>query len=97
MKKKQHSVEEIIRILREVEGGQTVAQVCQIHNIAEQTYYRWKQKYGGMDLSEAKRLKILEEENSRLKRKNSELSDRGCNTPQDLEYTNISTGTVFGG
>jgi putative transposase len=66
-------VEEIIRILREVEGGQTVTQVCQSHNIAEQTYYRWKQKYGGMDLSEAKRLKLLEEENSRLKRKIADL------------------------
>jgi len=73
MKKRQHSVEEIIRIIREVEGGQTVAQVCQSHNIAEQTYYRWKQKYGGMDLSEAKRLKLLEEENSRLKRKIADL------------------------
>jgi putative transposase len=73
MKKKQHSVEEIIRIIREVEGGQTVTQVCQSHNIAEQTYYRWKQKYGGMDLSEAKRLKLLEEENSRLKRKIADL------------------------
>lgn len=73
MQKKRHKVEEIFRILREVEGGQTIAQVCQVHNITEQTYYRWKQKYGGITLSEAQQLKALEEENSRLKKKVADL------------------------
>ena len=73
MQNKRHKVEEIIRTLREVEGGQSVAQVCQSHNITEQTYYRWKQKYKGMGLSEAKHLKALEEENSRLKKKVADL------------------------
>jgi len=73
MQKKRHKVEEIFRILREVEGGQTISQVCQGHNITEQTYYRWKQKYGGMTLSEAQQLKALTEENSRLKRKVADL------------------------
>ena len=73
MQKKRHKVEEIFRILREVEGGQTIVQVCQSHNITEQTYYRWKQKYGGMTLSEAQQLKALEEENSRLKKKVADL------------------------
>lgn len=73
MQKKRHKVEDIFRILREVEGGQTIAQVCQSHNITEQTYYRWKQKYGGMSVSEAQQLKALEEENSRLKKKVADL------------------------
>jgi putative transposase len=66
--KKRHSVEQIIRILKQVEGGTGLGEVCREHNISEQTYYRWKRKYGGMEQSEAVRLKGLEEENARLKR-----------------------------
>lgn len=67
--KKRHSAEQIIRILGEVENsGLKVADACRPHGISEQTYFRWKKKYGGMDVSEATRLKALEEENSRLKR-----------------------------
>lgn len=67
--KKRHSAEQIIRILKEVEGsGLKVGDACRAHQISEQTYYRWKQKYGGMDVAEARRLKELEEENARLKR-----------------------------
>jgi putative transposase len=68
MKRKVHSVEEIIRILRQADGGKTAQSVCREHNISEQTFYRWKQKYGGMDLADAKRLKELEKENSELKK-----------------------------
>jgi putative transposase len=68
MKRKSHSVEQIIRILRQADGAQTVAEVCREHNISEQTFYRWKKKYGGMDVSEARRLKELEKENSELKK-----------------------------
>ena len=67
MKKKRHSVEQIMRILRQAECGQAVQEICREHNISEQTYYRWKRKYGGMEVSEAQRLKQLEEENRRLK------------------------------
>ena len=56
-----------MRILRQAEGGQGVAQACKEHNISEQTFYRWKRKYGGMEVSDAQRLKQLEEENRRLK------------------------------
>jgi putative transposase len=67
--KKRHSAEQIIRILKEVEeSGLKVMDACRPHQISEQTYYRWKQKYGGLDVSEARRLKELEEENHRLKR-----------------------------
>jgi len=67
MKRTRHSVPEIMRILRQAEGGKTVADICKETNISEQTLYRWKRKYGGMDVSDAQRLKHLEEENRRLK------------------------------
>jgi putative transposase len=73
MKQKRFKVEEIFRIMRECEGGLSGIEVCRKHNISEQTLYRWKRKYGGMELSEAKRTKALEDENSRLKRKIADL------------------------
>lgn len=67
--KKRHSEEQIIRILREAEKNQIpIRDVCKQHNITEQTLYRWRNKYGGMDVADARRLKDLESENSRLKR-----------------------------
>jgi putative transposase len=67
--KKRHSAEQIIRILKEVEAsGLKVSEACRPHQVSEQTYYRWKQKYGGLDVTEARRLRELEEENQRLKR-----------------------------
>lgn len=66
MKKKRHSVEAIMRILREAES-ETIVIVCQRHGISEQTLYRWRRKYAGMEMADAKRLKALEEENRRLK------------------------------
>ena len=67
--KNRHSVEQIIRILGEIEkSGVKISDACRPHGITEQTYYRWRKKYGGMEVSEARRLKELEEENSRLKR-----------------------------
>ena len=68
MKGKTHSTEEIIRILRQADGGETTLSVCREHNISEQTFYRWKKKYGDMDLADAKRLKELEKENGELKK-----------------------------
>ena len=68
MKGKTHSTEEIIRILRQGDGGNTAQSVCRKHNISEQTYYRWKKKYGDMELADAKRLKALGKEKSDLKK-----------------------------
>ena len=59
MKGTRHSEEQIIAILKQGEAGLTTAELCRQHNITEQTYYRWKAKYGGLDSSEAKRLKQL--------------------------------------
>jgi Transposase. len=68
MKRSRFSEEQIIGILREQETGQKTADVCRRHGISEATFYKWKSKYGGLDVSEAKRLKSLEDENTRLKK-----------------------------
>ncbi len=76
MRKSRYSEEQIIRVLQEVERGNTVQVVCREHGIAEGTYYRWKSKFGGMDVSEARRLKELEVENRRLKTAVADLTLR---------------------
>lgn len=69
MKRKRFKTEEIIKILRSAEASDlTIEEFCRQQNISEQSYYRWKQKYGSMEPSEAKRLKYLEDENGRLKK-----------------------------
>ena len=68
MKSKRFSEERIIRILHEAEAGMPVTDVCRKYNCSEQSFYRWKAKYGGMDVSEAKRLRELERENVELKK-----------------------------
>jgi putative transposase len=74
MKKKRFSEEQIIRILKEGDALGNVREVCRQHNVTEQTYYRWRQKFGGMEVSDAKRLKALEKENSELKKLVAELT-----------------------
>ena len=68
MKQKRHSVEEIIRILREADSSKNVEVVCREHNITATSYYRWKKKYGGMELQDARRYRELERENTELKK-----------------------------
>ena len=72
--KKRHTEEQIIGILNEAQAGMPVADLLRKHNISQGTFYRWKAKFGGMDLSEARRLRALEEENTRLKRLVADLS-----------------------
>jgi len=60
--------EQIIGILKQVEAGRTVVEVCRENGVGESTFYKWKSKYGGLEVNEARRLKSLEDENSRLKR-----------------------------
>lgn len=74
MKRKRFSEEQIIRILKEGEGLGNIREVCRQHNVTEQTYYRWRSKFGGMEVSDAKRLKGLEKENSELKKLVAELT-----------------------
>ena len=68
MKRKRFSEEQIIGILKENEAGVTVAELCRKHGVSDASIYKWKAKFGGMDVSEAKRLKSLEDENAKLKR-----------------------------
>jgi len=68
MKRSKFTEEQIIGILREQEAGAKTAELCRRHGISSATFYAWKAKFGGMEVSDAKRLKALEEENGRLKR-----------------------------
>ncbi len=75
MRKSMFTEEQIINILKGVETGQRVTDACRTtHGISEQTYHRWKAKYGGLDVNEARRLKQLEDENRRLKTAVSDLT-----------------------
>ena len=68
MKGKRYSEEQIIKVLREAEAGMPVAEVCRKHGVSEWSFYRWRHKYGGMTVSDTKRLRALTEENGRLKK-----------------------------
>jgi putative transposase len=68
MKRSRFTEEQIIAILREQETGVPVADLCRKHGLSSPTFYKWKAKYGGLDVSEARRLRALEDENAKLKR-----------------------------
>jgi putative transposase len=68
MKRSRFSEEQIIAILREQEAGAKTADVCRKHGVSDSTFYKWKAKYGGMEVSDARRLKALEDENAKLKK-----------------------------
>ncbi len=72
--KKRFTEEQIVRMLKEADEGMAARDVCRKHNIAEATFYRWKSKYSGMEVSEVKRLKALEKENDDLKKIVAELT-----------------------
>ncbi len=74
MKKSRFTEAQVIRILKEVEGGRMVKEVCREYGMSDATYYNWKAKYGGMEASDIKRLKDLAQENRRLKQMYADLS-----------------------
>lgn len=74
MRKSRFTESQIVNTLKQVEGGRQVKDVCRELGISEATYYTWKSKYGGMEAADVRRLKELEEENSRLKRMYADLA-----------------------
>lgn len=74
MKKARFSEEQIVRILKEVDAGAKIVETCRKHGISDATYYHWKARYAGMDVSQLRRLKELEAENSKLKRMYADLA-----------------------
>jgi putative transposase len=74
MKRKKFSEDRIFQIIKEVEGGKTIASVCRMHGITAVTFYRWRAKYDGLKLNEAKKLREIEDENRRLKKLVADLS-----------------------
>ncbi len=74
MKRKRFSEEQIIGILKAAEVTGNIRSACKEHNVSEQTFYRWRNKYGGMEVSEAKKLRELERENAELKKMVADLS-----------------------
>jgi putative transposase len=68
MKRSKFSEEQVVGILREAQGGMTVKAVCAKHNVSEPTYYKWRKKYEGMEVSDVKQMRSMNEEISRLKR-----------------------------
>lgn len=68
MKRSRFTEEQIIGVLKEYQAGLSAAELCRKHGISDATFYNWRSKYGGMEVSEAKRLKQLEDENAKLKR-----------------------------
>ena len=74
MAKRGHSEEEILRVLREAESGDTLVEICRKHGISQQSFYLWKKKYAGLGLNELRELRQLREENGKLKRLVPDLS-----------------------
>ena len=74
MKRSRFSEQQIIAILQEAESGVKVADICRHHGVGQSTFFKWKSKYGGLEVSELKRIKDLEEENRKLKRMYADLS-----------------------
>lgn len=74
MRKSRFTESQIVAVLKQVEGGRTVKDVCREHGVSENTYYNWKSKYGGMEVSDIRKMKDLIEENRQLKQMYADLS-----------------------
>jgi len=74
MKRSKYSETQIVGILREADAGMKVVEICRKYGISDATYYKWKSKYGGLEVSDVRRLRELEAENAKLKRMYAELS-----------------------
>ena len=68
MKRQRHTEEQIIQVLNEAQAGATIDELCRRHGISQATYYKWRQKFGGLQVSDTRRLRLLEDENRKLKK-----------------------------
>ena len=68
MKRQRHTEEQIIQVLNEAQAGATIDELCRRHGISQATYYKWRQKFGGLQVSDSRRLRLLEDENRKLKK-----------------------------
>jgi putative transposase len=93
MKKKRFTETKIVSILRQQEAGKSVKDICREYSISEPTFYNWKAKYGGMEVSDVRRMKELEEENSKLKRivANLTLENDAIKTVLEKKYGGLTT------
>jgi len=93
MKKKKFTETQIVSILRQQEAGKSVKDISREHGISDATFYNWKAKYGGMEISDVRRMKDLEEENSRLKRivANLSLENDAIKTVLEKKYGGLTT------
>jgi len=93
MKKTNFTESQIVSILHQQESGRTVKDICREHGISDATFYNWKAKYGGMEVSDVKKMKDLEEENSRLKRivANLTLENDAIKTVLEKKYGGLTT------
>ena len=92
MKKTNFTETQIVSILHQQESGKTVKEICREHGISDATFYNWKAKYGGMEVSDVKKIKDLEEENSRLKRivANLTLENDAIKTVLEKKYGGLT-------
>jgi putative transposase len=93
MKKKNFTEAQIVSILHQQEAGRTVKDICREHSISDATFYNWKAKYGGLQVSEVRRMKDLEEENSKLKRivANLTLENDAIKTVLEKKFGGLTT------
>ena len=97
MRRSRYTEEQIVAILKEHEAGLSTEELCRRHGISQKTFYRWKAKYGGLELGDAPKLKALEDENRRLKRLVADLALDNAALKDVLSKTGKARGAAFGG
>ncbi len=85
MKKSRYTETQIVGVLKEVESGRQVKDICRTYGISDATYYNWKSKYGGMEASDIKKIKDLKDENQRLKQMSADLKIKKLALKDDIE------------
>ncbi len=93
MRRSRFSDEQIIGVLKEHQAGMSAADLCRKYGVSDATFYKWRSKYGGMEVSEARRLKALEEENAKLKKLLAESMNGRLDTARDARKKLLTPGS----